>query len=226
MIDRRTTLLLGLAGAAAVALPSSAQAATVEEAQDLVDEARIAMQQMLRSAELEALPRYIRSAKALLILPSLFRAGFIFGGEGGQGVMLARNADGSWGYPAFYGVGGGSIGLQIGGQVSQVALTIMTDRGFLAIQESNFTVGADIGGSIATVGLGVEARTGMAANADMYAFSLSQGLFAGGTLDGTVITELPDYNDAYYGFGTPARVIFEGARTNPGADQLRSVLPR
>ncbi len=230
MIDRRTSLRLALAaGAAAVPVLSvagRAMAATAADAQSVVDQSRIAVQSLMAAPQTSDLPRFIRAARAVLIIPQMFEGGFILGASGGNGVMLARMADGSWSYPAFYAALGGSIGLQIGGQVSQLCLTIMTDRGFQTVQGTEFTIGADISGSIVNQGVGVGARTALAMDGDMYAFSLAQGLYAGGTLDGTVINELEDFNDAYYGFGATARVIFQGRLSNPGAEGLRAVLPR
>jgi lipid-binding SYLF domain-containing protein len=231
MIDRRT--FFRLTGASTVGLAASgllsacaSSTSTQSDAQLLVDESRGALQDLLAAQELSAMPRYIRGAKAVMIAPSLLRGGFIFGGRGGNAVMLVRMPDGNWSYPAFYGVGGGTFGLQIGGQVSQLVLTIMTEKGLRAVEQNSVTVGADLSGSLFTLGAGVGASTGLNTNADMYAFSQNKGLFAGGTLDGTVISEDQGKNDAYYGFGTPARVVFQGQRSNPGADALRALMPR
>lgn len=231
MIDRRMFLRLTGVSTVGLALPGLLSAcasnmATPSEAQLLVDESRVALQSLLAAPELPQMPRYVRGAKAVLIAPSLLSGGFIFGGRGGNAVMLVRRADGNWSYPAFYGIGSGTLGLQIGGQVTQLVLTIMTDKGLRALEQSQFTVGADLSGSLFTLGAGVGASTGLNTDSDMYAFSQNKGLFAGGTLDGTVISEDQGKNDAYYGFGTPARIIFQGQKSNPGADALRSLLPR
>lgn len=231
MIDRRKFLRLTGVSTVGLTLTGTLSAcgsstSSPSDAQLLVDESRGALHDLLAAQELSAMPRYIRGAKAVLISPSLLRGGFIFGGRGGNALMLVRLPDGNWSYPAFYGIGGGSFGLQIGGQVSQVILTIMTDKGLKAVEQSNFTVGADLTGALFTLGAGVGASTGLNTNADMYAFSQNKGLFAGGTLDGTVISEDQGKNDAYYGFGTAARTIFLGQKNNPGADQLRNLMPR
>ena len=157
MIDRRNFLRLTGASTAGLALSGTLSAcgsntSTPSDAQLLVDESRGALQTLLASPELTQLPRYIRGAKAVLIAPELLRGGFIFGGRGGNAVMLVRLPDGNWSYPAFYGVGGGSFGLQIGGQVSQLVLTIMTDKGLRAVEQSSFTVGADLGFQATTRG--------------------------------------------------------------------------
>lgn len=231
MIDRRKFLRLTGVSTVGLTLPGllsacASSTSTPTDAQLLVDESRAALQDLLAAPELSQLSRYIRGAKAVVIAPSLLRGGFIVGGRGGNAVMMVRLPDGNWSYPAFYGIGGGTLGLQIGGQVSQLVLTIMTDKGLRAVEQNSFTVGADLSGSLFTLGAGVGASTGMNTNSDMYAFSQNKGLFAGGTLDGTVISEDQGKNDAYYGFGTPARVIFQGEKRNPGADPLRGLLPR
>src|SRR3546814_7896369 len=74
------------------------------------------------------LPKFIKAAKGILIVPQLVKGGFIIGAEGGSGVFLARGTDGSWSPPAFYTLGAGSIGLQIGGEVKEVVFVMMSDK--------------------------------------------------------------------------------------------------
>ena len=85
--------------------------------------------------------------------------------------------------------------------------------------------GEDIGGAVIAYGGGVEARTGLAMGADIYAFSRNQGLYAGGVIEGSVISEQPDWNQAYYGVGATAAAILQNRFYNPHADQLRAALP-
>ena len=136
---------------------------------------------------------FLRKAKAVVICPNIFRAGFFFGGEGGGCVLSARTDDGSWSYPAFYTLGSGSFGLQIGVQSAEVMMIIMTDGGLNALLNSQFKFGADAGLSVATLGAGVNGSMSTALNADIISFSKSEGLYGGVSLSGSVLSDNSGY---------------------------------
>jgi lipid-binding SYLF domain-containing protein len=205
-------------GLALLAGPAAAQ---VSEEQALVDRAQLTFQSMARDPNLQAMPTYVRAAEAVLIVPELIRGGFFVGGAGGVGVILERLPDGGWSPPAFYTLAGGSLGLQIGGQVSEVVLAIMTEEGLRALQSRRVTLGADVSIAAANLGIGRGAATGLELNADMYAFSRNQGLYVGGALEGTVVNPSPQWNTDYYGPGVVPQDILAGQVGNPGADGLR-----
>ena len=148
--SRRELLRLALAGGVAGLAgtgPAWAQQSDAKKAEDLVTECALAIEDMLAAKSepaLKHLSTYIEQARAVMIYPAIFKGGFIIGGEGGSGVLLAKSADGSWSSPAFYTLAGGSIGLQIGGQVSKVCFTVMTDGGLDAILENNVKFGGDL----------------------------------------------------------------------------------
>ena len=83
-----------------------------------------------------------KRAKAVMVCPRVFKAGFIIGGQGGACVLTANRGNG-WSNPAFYGMGTGSIGLQIGVQDSQVVFIVLTEKGLNALMDSQFKIGAD-----------------------------------------------------------------------------------
>ena len=122
-----------------------------------------------------------------MICPRVFKAGFIFGGEGGACVLLARAGNGTWSYPAFYGMGSGSFGLQIGIQDAEFIMMIMTEKGLHAMLDSQFKLGADASLAVATIGVGVQGSTTGALGADIVAFSQSRGLFGGISLEGSLM---------------------------------------
>lgn len=215
-----STLALVLVLAVGLAVP--ARALTAEER--LVEEARLTILSMLGDENYAIMRPYLASAEGVLILPDLYRGGFIVGAEGGEGVLLIRRDDGSWSPPAFYFMGGGSFGLQIGGQISETVLTIMTERGVNALLDRRVRVGADMSGAIIAVGGGIEAGSALDLDADLYAFSRTQGLFAGLSLEGAVIGDLGQRNVNYYGSGATPRAIFSGQFRNPHADALRAAL--
>ena len=148
------TLVLILA-----AIPHAPGARAASDAQELIDRARFTAEKMLKHPDTKAMRRWVRKAKGILIVPSLMKAGFVIAGEGGRGVLLARNSSNVWSPPAFYTIGSGSLGLQIGFQDSEVMLVIMTDGALEAILSSKVKLGADASVAAGPVGLGVEGAT-------------------------------------------------------------------
>jgi lipid-binding SYLF domain-containing protein len=167
-------------------------------------------------------------ARAVYIVPELIKGGFIFGGEGGTGVLLARLPEGGWSAPAFIVMGGASIGLQIGGKVSQVAFTIMTDKGLAAILNNKVKLGADISVAVGVAGATTGAATTTAAGADIYQFAVSKGLFGGGAVEGAVLEPRDAWNAALYGgqYKTPRDIVSDRSLNPPEADRLREALAK
>jgi lipid-binding SYLF domain-containing protein len=169
----------------------------------------------------------LRQAKAVVICPNIFRAGFIFGGEGGGCVMVARAAAGSWSDPAFYGLGSGSFGLQVGVQNAEVLMLIMTNGGLNALLNSQFKIGADAGLTVATLGAGVNGSMSTALDADILTFSKTQGLYGGVSLQGSILSNDSGAEQSYYGNVTDARdIVVNMQGNNPGANPLRAMLSR
>jgi lipid-binding SYLF domain-containing protein len=204
---------------------TAARAQSDEQA--LVDRSTLALQEMMTQTVSRDPQRALRSAKGVLICPQVFRAGFFFGGEGGGCVLVARGANNTWSYPAFYGMGSASFGLQIGIQDAQFVMMIMTERGLRSVLDSQVKLGADASIAVATIGGGVQGSTTASLGADIVAFSSTRGLYGGISLDGSVMGARTEWDQAYYGqpFGTHEIVVgMQGA--NPGADPLREVLTR
>lgn len=214
-----------LVAALVLALAASGPARALTAEEEIVEEARLTMLSMLRDPDTDVMLPYLAAARAVVIIPELYRGGFVIGAEGGEGVLLVRGADGGWSYPAFYFLGGGSIGLQIGGQVSEMVMTVMTERGLNALLNRRVTLGADASVAMVAVGAGYEAGTGLDLDSDIYAFSRSQGLFAGMSLEGSYLGPQPNHNQRYYGSGAATADILAGRRINLHADPLRATLP-
>ena len=210
---------------AALALPLAAQAQA--EQQQLVDRATLAAQQMLNDRDGRDAQYILKRARAAMICPQIFRAGFLLGGQGGSCVLVARDGGGSWSAPAFYGMGGGSIGFQAGVQDAEVMLMIMSDKGLSAVMDSQFKLGADASATFVDLGGGVEGATTAALRGDIVGFTRARGLFAGVSLGGSLLSSKSDWNQAYYGRPMAAQQIVLGMEaTNPAADPLREVLIR
>lgn len=214
-----------VAGAAISSTLVPGIAAAESRPQQMIEKARIAVSNLLADENLPQLEAFIREAKAVLVVPELIKGGLIIGGEGGTGVLLVRGPDGVWSYPVFYNMGGASFGAQVGGQVSQLIVTIMREKGLDALLKTKATAGVDFSVAAANQGVGYEARTGAAIDADMYAFSRNQGLFLGGALEGNVFVPRKDWNDLFYEVDATTNEIIDGRFPRPQADRLRAVLP-
>jgi len=232
MVERnpvsRRAIMAGVAGGLAIsALPRVARADARQDAADLVSNATTAVSSMRRDENLSAMDRYLKDASGAMIFPQLVRGGFIVGGEGGSGVLLVKGSDGTWSPPAFYTLAAGSIGFQIGGQVAEVVFAIMNQGAVEAVLKNSFKFGADASIAVGPVGQGVAASTTTNLQADIISFSRTQGLFGGGSLEGTALLPKDSYNAAYYGAQgvTPRQIVIERRYFNAGADALRKALP-
>jgi lipid-binding SYLF domain-containing protein len=213
--------------AALLLAPAAAIADTQMGQQELVDRATLAAQDILDGQQGNDARNLLPRARAVMICPRVFRAGFLFGGEGGGCVLLARGGGGSWSSPAFYSVGGGSFGLQAGIQDAEVMMMILTSNGLRAVMDSQFRLGADASVAVVTVGGGVEGATTTNLNADIVAFARTRGLFAGVSLQGSVMSSDSGGDQLYYGQPVgPVEIVMAMRVNNPAADPLRAVLMR
>jgi lipid-binding SYLF domain-containing protein len=191
--------------------------------QELVDRARISFDKLTTHPDFTELPDYVKQAKALLIFPSVVKGAFGLGGESGNGVLVARGP-GGWSDPAFYRVSAGSLGIQVGGQVSEVIFTVMSDKGLDALINNQFKFGGDMEVA-AGPGKSQGASTTLNFGADIYSFAMSSGLFGGVSLDGTAVVKRDDLNEGYYGKGaTPYAILIERRFTNPNTGALKASL--
>jgi SH3 domain-containing YSC84-like protein 1 len=220
--------LFGSTLTAAVLMPAAtASAADAQDQQALVDRATLAINEVLGSAEAGNARDMLPNARAVMVCPRIFRGGFFFGAEGGSCVLLARGAQGTWSAPAFYDVGGGSFGLQIGIQDAAVVMMIMHQSALRAVMDSQVRLGADASVALVTLGAGIEGATTTALNADIVAVAKTRGLFAGISLQGSVMNADSSDDQAYYGqpVGT-VDIVLAMRVNNPGADPLRAALMR
>lgn len=222
---RPAAALLGAALLTLLALPAVAAAADpAHEAQAVVSAARRTLGRFQADPEMSWFRDHVGEAVAVLIVPKRIRAGLIFGGSGGVGVLLAREASsGEWGQPVFYNLGGASFGLQVGGERSEVVLLIQSQAGLDSFLSPKFQLGAEAAVAAGPVGAGA----GENATAEILTFVRSKGLYAGATLDGTVIQPAAERNAAYYGSeASAADILVRKTVRNAQADGLREDLAR
>jgi lipid-binding SYLF domain-containing protein len=162
----------------------------------------------------------LREAKAVMIVPKLVKGGFFVGGEGGNGVLMARGK-GGWSDPAFYALGSASFGLQIGLEQSEVVMLLMTQKAVDGVMHNQFKLGAQAGISVVTLGSGVEGAISGASLPDVVVWSSSTGLYGGLTLNGSIIKSQPDKTAEYYGRSVTIRQVLYGGHSSPKAAALR-----
>jgi lipid-binding SYLF domain-containing protein len=222
MLDRRSLM----AGTAAAFLAPVAARADAKR-QSLVDQSLDTGRKILDGKDFPDARKVMNNAQGVMIVPELVQGGFIIGAAGGRGVLMSRTGRSDWSYPAFYGLGSGSVGLQIGGKVSEIVFIIRTEKGLHAIIDHKFKFGAEAGVTMVAVGAGFEGASTSALGADIVAFANSNGLFAGASLEGSYIDADNDWNALYYGQGATGKAIVVDRRfTNPGAEPLRQFMAR
>ena len=217
-------ILMVAVAALALTVPQIARASSEQE---VVDDSATAVERLSTSSGVAANARdLLHRARGVMIVPTLVKGGFIFGAQGGTGVLLSRDPrTGSWSYPAFYAMGAGSFGLQIGLEVSKIMLIIMNDKALNAVMRAEFKIGAEAGIAVVTLGGGAEASTTAAGGADIYALAESAGLFGGVAIQGGIIKPRVEQDHVYYGPNVTAQdIVLRRAAKNPGAERLRDVL--
>jgi len=147
-------------------------------------------------------------AECVAVFPQVLKAGFIVGGQGGRGVASCRTATG-WSAPAYFNLGGGSIGLQIGAQATDFVLLFMNKDGMQSLLSNDFTLGADASVAAGPVGRQTGAATDLKLDAQILSYSRSKGLFAGLELKGVVVK--PDKGDMrdVYGREVSAKEVLQ-----------------
>lgn len=163
----------------------------------------------------------LKNARAIVISPRVTKAAFVFGGSGGEALLLARDKSGRWAGPAFYNMGAGSVGFQIGAEVSEVVILVMSEKALDALLSRSFRLGGDASIAAGPVGVG----TASTVRADMISFARSKGAYAGLSLDGAVLSPDSGANTAFYGRpASPADILVRGGVGNAAAASLQQSL--
>lgn len=201
----------------------AAQPVHADDPPKLVDRARLVAEEMRHDGSIDATD-LLRRAKAVMIVPELSRGGILVGAQGGAGLLLAKQPDGGWSAPAFYSIGGPTVGLQVGFQTAKVVFFVMSDAALQAWLRGDFKFGAQ--GGIAVFVEGSEGPSRKTSQgADVVAWIRANGAYAGITAEGTSISFNQDDNRFYYGKTLNAEeIVVRGAATNHDADALRQVL--
>ena len=141
----------------------------------------------------------LANAQGIVIIPDLVKGGFVLGVRHGRGIVMVRDERGFWRPPAFVTLTGGSVGWQIGVQVTDIVLVFKTRSSVQGLLRGKFTLGADAAAAAGPVGREAAAATDTQLMAEIFTWSRSRGLFAGVSLDGSALQIDPAGNTAFYG---------------------------
>jgi lipid-binding SYLF domain-containing protein len=204
-----------------------ATAADRDEVQRLVDRAQVTFKEFMHDSTYSWVQENIDRAKGVLIFPQVLKGGFVWGGSGGTGVLLVKDAGtGDWSQPAFYTMGSITFGLQIGGEASEIVVLAMTQKAVDSLYSSSFKLGGDISVALGPVGAGAKANADIPnVTADFITFTKSRGLYGGLNLEGAVIAVRDSLNGAYYGRTVrPIDIVEKHTVANRGSADLRESL--
>lgn len=173
----------------------------------------------------------LQKAECIIVIPSVRKAAFIFGGSYGRGAMVCRTGkdfNGAWGAPAMYALEGGSFGAQIGGQATDLVLLVMNKRGADSILDSKVKLGGEVSAAAGPKGRNAQAATDAYMRAEILSYSRSRGLFAGVSLQGSTLRPDNDASRRIYGRKITARQIVLGNQvaTTAAGRHLVSVLQK
>jgi SH3 domain-containing YSC84-like protein 1 len=171
-----------------------------DEAKQSLKAARV-FREIMNTPDKEVPISILDKAECVAVFPDVIKAGFIFGGRGGRGVVSCRTPRG-WSAPAYLNLGGGSFGLQIGAQSTDFVMLFMTRDGINSLLSSKFTLGGDASVAAGPVGRQAGAATDLKLDAQILSYSRSKGLFAGLELKGVVVE--PDEGDIRDVYGEDA----------------------
>jgi lipid-binding SYLF domain-containing protein len=203
---KKTLLSLGLC----LLLSSTAWAgSSKEDLQDRVEAAKTVLRQIMNAGDKSIPMNILEQAYCVGVVPGLIKGAFVFGGEYGQGVVTCRTGHG-WSAPVFIRMAGGSWGLQIGGQSTDLVLIAVNDHGFQDLLKNKFKIGGDAAASAGPVGRNTQAATDWKMNAELLTYSRSKGLFAGIDLNGTVVSQNQEDTQTYFGHPHSFQAILKG----------------
>jgi lipid-binding SYLF domain-containing protein len=207
-----------------LALPTTGRAAEGNDAQERLDNSVAVLGEILNIPE-EGIPSgLLKNAQGIIIIPHMMKGAFVVGASRGKGIVVRRLSKGGWSNPAFVTLTGGSIGFQIGGEATDLIMLVTSERGFQALLDDNFKIGANASAAAGPVGRHAAAATDAKLQADILSYSRSKGAFAGISLDGAGLTQDKDANRDYYGKAIDLQQITTTHSKNYPAPRLLKLL--
>ena len=197
----------------------SVKAAAGKDEVKRVSAATTVLNEMMRARDRAIPAGILERAEAIAIFPGVKKAGFVVGGQWGRGIISVRDAESrEWSSPAFLTLTGGSLGAQIGGTEIDVILVIMNRSGVEHLLSNQVKLGGEISAAAGPVGRAGEASTDLQMQAQILSYSRSRGLFAGVTVNGSVVKEDVDANTRFYEKTLSSEdIVFERAGIAPAS---------
>jgi SH3 domain-containing YSC84-like protein 1 len=192
----------------------AAYAQKLNKEQKRLEQSGVVLQEVLNVPE--NIPHeLLEKAECVIVIPSVKKLAFGIGADYGRGAMVCRTGEkfrGPWGAPAMYALEGGSIGVQIGGEETDLILLVMNDRGMESILSSKVKLGADASIAGGPKGRDASADTDAWMRAEILSYSRSRGLFAGVSLEGSTIRPDDEASEQVYGHAIKAKEIVRGEK--------------
>ena len=182
---------------------------TRDDLQARIDSAKIVLDQIMAAQDSSIPMNILEQATCVAVVPGMIKGAFVFGAQYGQGVVTCRTGKG-WSAPVFIRMAGGSWGLQIGGQSTDLVLIAVNDRGLQDLLKNKFKIGGDASAAAGPIGRRTEASTDWKMNAELLSYSRAKGLFAGIDLDGTSVSQNKEDTEIYFGKPEHFETVLKG----------------
>jgi lipid-binding SYLF domain-containing protein len=217
------TLLMAIGNAFAVSITDAGK--NLEKANTTLQNSVMALDRIMDDAENSIPPSLISQSEGIVIFPNAFKLAFgVAGGQGGRGIAMIHNDDGSWSNPFFINLGEGSLGLQIGAKASDIVLLFKDKSDILEIEGTEIELGSDIVVTTGPVSKSFSSTTDIKFQSEIYSYGRSKGLFAGISVKGGVLTYNKGLNEAVYGYTElNAKEILQGIDT-PYNDKVNDLI--
>lgn len=199
----RTTLCLLLAAAASFPVCAGDPA----EERDRLRRAEAVLKASLQAPDRGVPKEALERAECVGVFPGVKKAAFFVGGQGGSGLFTCRGESDAMGAPAFFKIGGGSVGWQFGGQETDLVLLVMNRDGMRYLLQDRFALGAEAAATAGPVGRTLKAATDAQLRAQILSWSRSRGVFVGAALEGSSLRPDDEANERTYGEGATAEAI-------------------
>jgi SH3 domain-containing YSC84-like protein 1 len=198
-----------------LAMPAPISADKKADAHERAAKAAVVLREIMSAPDQEIPQELLDRSYCVAVFPTVIKGGFVFGGQYGKGLVSCRRDKASWGAPAYFTIGGGSFGLQIGGQAVDLVLLFINDDGVQGLLKNKFEVGAGAAATAGPVGRNSTLSTDIQLNAKIISYSRSKGLFAGLELKGAVINQDKGSNNVVYGQEISAKEILIDGKVRP-----------
>lgn len=208
-------------------LPQTTFGEDVKETDQILNQAATTWQNFMQDPDMSGFRDHVKQAKGILILPRMVKGAFLFGLEGGNGVLFVRDDNTEvWSEPAFYETSTASFGLQAGAESSEAILIVQTVKGIESLLSNSFKLGGEVSAAVGNKGSGMEGSTSANLGKDFVTYSRSKGLFAGASFEGASIRTRDDLNKTYYGSAVrPSDILLvRNIEANPRSKQLREAV--